>query len=213
MSSWTGWEEFKAPLLDSSLNPMGTDRPPGLHLSDVIRAMKQAAGEKLEGPEGEQEGLRMLEGFLWETAVEYILAGMTHDQAMEAAFRRYMLHVRRGMVRQVRLEQDGIKMTPDAFDPAEGRLESYKHTRRSLKNALTIESFSESFWTWFVQEQSYCLAAGVDSVRWIVLWAAGDYGKGPGTGPQALECTVTFTPDELLTNWHKVVLKHAEGLR
>jgi hypothetical protein len=53
---------------------------------------------------------------------------------------------------------------------------------------------------------------GVDTVRWIVLWQAGDYSRGVGQGPQMLESTGVFTADELMENW-RVVMKHAEALK
>jgi hypothetical protein len=103
-------------------------------------------------------------------------------------------------------------MTPDALDPKAGRLESYKATRRSLRKAYTAEEFETNFWPWLVQEMSYALACGVDECRWIVLWAAGDYSKGAGSGPRTLECIVQWTRAELEANWESVLV-HARGLR
>jgi hypothetical protein len=120
--------------------------------------------------------------------------------------------VRSGVVKQIAVQRDGIHMTPDGFNSVAGELESYKVTRRTLRNARTQEDFESNFWAWCVQEKSYCLAVGVDTVRWIVLWAAGDYSRGPGSGPQMLTCVATFTAAELVENW-RVVLRHAEALR
>lgn len=193
---------------------MGEGRPEGLHLGDIIRARKIALGESVKSPEGDQPNVRVCEGFLWETAVEYMLAGVSRDEAIDLAFKRYCMQIREGVVRQVRLERDGVHMTPDAFDPATGRLESYKATRRTLNNARTWELFSEHFWSWVWQEMSYCLAARVDSVRWIVLWQAGDYSKGWGSGPQVLEATATWTEEELAAQWREVLqFAKQSGLR
>ena len=208
---WTGWTVFPVEFRDSEMRKQGEGRSPGLHLGTVIHRMKVAVGENVGAVDGDQDGVRMQEGFLWEAALEYVCAGLPLDEALEVAFKRYMVAVRSGITKQIAVEKDGIHMTPDAFNPVAGELESYKVTRRSLKNAKTQDEFEQNFWPWMVQEKSYAYAVGVDTVRWIVLWQAGDYSKGVGSGPQMLECTAVFTPDELVQNW-RTVLKHAEGL-
>jgi len=209
---WTGWSTFPCVMRDSQLRGKGEGRPDGLHLSGIIHRMKVAAGENVGGIDGDQEGVRMQEGFLWESALEYVAAGMKLDEALEVAFKRYMIEVRSNITTQIMVEKDGIHMTPDAFSPTVGEIESYKVTRRTLRKARTQEDFEENFWPWMVQEKSYCYAVGVDTVRWVVLWQAGDYSKGVGSGPQMLESTAVFTPEELVENW-RVVLKHAEAMR
>jgi hypothetical protein len=199
-------------MRDSQLRGKGEGRPDGLHLSGIIHRMKVAAGENVGGIDGDQEGVRMQEGFLWESALEYVAAGMKLDEALEVAFKRYMIEVRSNITTQIMVEKDGIHMTPDAFNPTVGEIESYKVTRRTLRKARTQEDFEENFWPWMVQEKSYCYAVGVDTVRWIVLWQAGDYSKGVGSGPQMLESTAVFTPEELVENW-RVVLAHAAAMR
>lgn len=209
---FSGWSVFPVEFRDAELRPSGEGRPSGLHLGAIIHRMKVAVGENTGGIEGDQDGVRMQEGFLWEVALEYVAAGMPLDEAMEVAFKRYAIDVRKGITKQVSVQKDGIWMTPDAFAPTAGEIESYKCTRRSLKKALTQEDFESNFWPWLVQEKSYCLALGVDTVRWIVLWQAGDYSRGIGSGPQMLQCVATFTPEELTNNW-RIVLQHAEALR
>lgn len=209
---FSGWSDF--PVWDNmrtaDLTEMGVGRPGGLHLSAVIHEMKVAAGEKVGEIKGDQPYMRMQEGFLWETALEYMIGGLSLDDAIELAFKRYMIALRNNICTQVALEKDGIHMTPDGLDKAEGVLESYKCTRRSLRSA--IEDFESNFWTWMIQEKSYAYALGVDTVRWIVLFQAGDYSIGKGTGPRAMECTAVFTPEELVSNW-RMVLTNAEPLR
>jgi hypothetical protein len=209
---WSGWSVFACEPRDASLRPLGEGRPPGLHLGAVLHRMKVAAGDRVGDVEGDQPYLRMQEGFLFESALEYVAAGMGLDEALEVAFKRYMIAIRSGITRQVAVERDGIHMTPDALDPERGLIESYKVTRRTLRNARTQSDFEAYFWAWMVQEKSYALACGVDTCRWIVLWQAGDYSRGVGSGPQMLECTATWTPEELMANW-QTVLMHAEGLR
>jgi hypothetical protein len=183
---------------------MGEGRPEGLHLSGVIHDWKIGLGEKTGAPLDDQEGVRLVEGFLWEVVLEYVCAGMGFDEAIELAFKRYMTALRSNIVTQMKLEKDGIHMTPDGFNDSEGVMESYKCTRRSFKSAKSAEDFEANFWPWIVQEQSYCWAKGVDTARWIVLWQAGDYSQGPGAPPKILEVTATWTPEELSENWDRV---------
>lgn len=204
---FSGWTpiDVEGTMLSADLRPMGEGRPAGLHLGSIIRAAKVAAGESVEAPDGDQPGVRMQEGFLWETIVEYVLGGLGFDEAAALAFKRHCLALREGVVKQVRLERDGIHGTPDAIDPSVPQLESYKSTRRSLRHARTKEDFEEQFWTWVMQEAGYCHMAGLDRVRWIVLWQAGDYSKGKGTGPQMLEASAKWTQEELRANWAGVL--------
>ena len=199
-------------MRDADMRKAGEGRPPGLHLGAVIHRMKVAVGENVGGIPGDQDGVRMVEGFFWESALEFVAAGLPLDQALDISFKRYCLNIREGIVKQIQFEKDGIHLTPDGLNTELGELESYKCTRRSLRKAKTQEEFQQNFWPWLVQEKSYCYAAGVDTVRWIVLWQAGDYSKGVGSGPQMLQCVCTFTAQELVDNW-RVVLKHAEALR
>lgn len=212
MSDWgAGWSDFAIESRSADLLPIGEGRPAGLHLGDVVRAMKIAAGENVKDIPGEAPWLRASVGFWWESAVEYMLQGMTYDEALEQSFKRHMIAgQRQGVVKQLRLEADGIHMTPDALDPKVPQLESYKLTWRGAGKAATLEDFEENFWTWHLQEKAYAKAAGVTSCRWIVLWVRGDY-KG-AQGPMARECTVKWTPAELDENW-RVVLAQAEALK
>lgn len=184
---------------------MGEGRPKGMHLGAIIKQMRLAAGAPQGAPEGDQDGVRLQEGFLWEKVVELILGGHTQAEAWDFVWKEYLLRTLRGhVVTQLRLEKDGIHMTPDAWDPVAGILESYKVTRKKLPH--TQSQFEQNFWPWIVQEQAYALAAGVDSVRWYVFFAAGDYSKGPGTGPKAVTSLATFTPEELVNNWNAILV-------
>lgn len=201
-----GWKplDVAGSLRGADLRPMGEGRPAGLHLGQIIHAAKVAAGERTGEVEGDQEGVRLQEGFLFETIVEYMIGGLSFDGAAELAFKRHALALRSDVVKQLRLVKDGIHGTPDALDPSVPQLESYKATRRTLRNAREQADFESHFWTWVMQEQAYCYMVGVDRVRWVVWWIAGDYSRGRGTGPQVLELTMRFTPDELKANWDGV---------
>lgn len=206
MIEWSGWMplDVAGSLRRADLTAFGEGRAPGLHLGAVIHAAKVAAGENVGEVEGDQPSVRVQEGFIFETVVEYLIAGAPFDEAVDLAFKRYMLHLRRGIVTQLRLELDSIHGTPDALDPTVPQHESYKSTRRSLRNARSQEDFEANFWTWCMQEMGYCRMAGIDRVRWIVWWQAGDYSRGKGTGPCVLEATARFGQDELERNWQGV---------
>ena len=208
---WTPWSDLQCEPRGADLTPRDEERrAPGLHLGRIIHRMKVAAGENVGDIPGDQPFVRMEEGFLWETALEYVIAGMPMDEAIELAFKRYMCALRSNVVKQIALEKDGIQMTPDGLDTANGVLESYKHTRKKLP--ATQEDFEAKFWPWMVQEKAYALCAGVDTVLWIVLFAAGDYSRGIGSGPRMVQCQAVFTVEELMDNW-RTVLKHSEGMR
>lgn len=213
MSEWgAGWSEFGVEGRTSDLLPMGVGREPGLHLGGIVQAMKIAAGERVGDIPGEAPWLRAQVGFLWETAVEYILGGCPYDAAMELAWKRHMVAGQRvGVVKQFKLLEDGIHMTPDGLTTdASPILESYKWTGKSFAKAGTLEDFEEHFWTWHVAEKGYARAAGVLGCRFIVLFSNGDY-RG-AKGPMARECTVTWDQSELDSNW-AAVLVHAARLR
>ena len=249
MSRWTGWEPIDVAGLDAALQPMGTGRGAELHLGQIVKAMKIAAGEKVGDILGEQPWLRAQCGFLWEQAVEYTLAGMGFEDAMELAFKR-MMRALRTTARQTKLERDGIHMTPDGIDKPlrlfyHGNtpitrdlsalvpefttpgclLYSWKLTWRGAGKAgfgmdpdEGLAVFEDNFWTWHVAEKAYAAAAqtagllppGDATCRFEALFVRGDY-KGAG-GPKALATEVTWTAEELDSNW-QVVLKNAAGLR
>jgi len=205
MAVFSGWSPFEFKVLRQDLSETGSGRE-GLHLSDVLNRMGKAIGEKQYGETG-WDTFRM-SGFVWETAVEYMAAGMDHDSAMDAAFRRHLRELRKNVITQCAGEKDGIRMTPDALVVDEGVVESYKSTHRKMPK--TQDEFEEKFWKWVAQEASYCYLLGVDTARWIVLWNRGDYGAE--RGPVVMQATMTWTPEELAERW-KVIVMHAEACK
>lgn len=224
MSRWTGWVPIDVTGLDAALDPMGTGRGSELHLGAILKEMKVAAGENVDDIPGEQPWLRAQTGFLFEVAVEYIIAGMEIDAAIELAFKRHMRALRRDIVRQVRLERDGIHMTPDGVE-RNRTLISWKATWRGAGKAgwgnpdldAGLRDFEDNFWPWHTAEKAYAAAAQVAGLlppgdatcRWEVLWVRGTY-RGPG-GPIAASCEVTWSEAELAENW-RVVLAHRERM-
>jgi len=218
MARWTGWSPIDVTGLDAALDPMGHGRGSELHLGSIIRAMKVAAGGSVDDIPGEQPWLRAQVGFLWEQAVEYLLAGATLDDAMELAFKRHMRALRGNLARQVRLERDGVHMTPDGIEAGQ-TLISWKATWRGAGKAGWgnpdldggLADFEDNFWPWFVAEKAYAAAAqragllpeGEATCRFEVLWVRGNY-RGAG-GPIAAAAEVTWTPEEMDANWAAVL--------
>lgn len=188
---------------------MGEGRAKGFHVSMGVQAMRQAAN--LPGEiEGEQEGIRMQLGFLWEYAVELVLQGMPIDTALAVAFKRYMaFQVRAHVVKQMKLEYPDtsgpVHGTPDGFDAEEGIIESYKLTWKSKKKAVSKDEFAEHFWPWLVAEKAYCLMLGVDTTRFYIGWVNGDYSFKKGGGPQIDIYDCVYTEDELVENWRSLM--------
>lgn len=179
-----------------ALQPMGLGRPAGVHLGEIVRAMKEYAGEKVDSVEGEQEWFRAQVGFLWERALEY-------------AFKEYMGVERAGVEHQIELEVDGIHMTPDGFDPQPEDLEEYKATWRTARK---WNEDPELFWSWLVQVKGYLHGLSVrDGVprrraRFYILFVNGDYKRGSGALPMGIYTErLTFTDEEVKENWANVL--------
>jgi len=195
---------------------MGIGRPKGRHLGEILQVMGAAAGLPQGAIPGDQDGARIQEGFLWETVVEYMLAGLSFDLSIELAFKRYMLSMREGISKQVQLICEGIHGTPDALDMRNSPpiLESYKATRKSLRKAQSKEDFQQNFVRWCWQEMGYLKGLrqeypGINTVRWYVLWAAGDYSRGVGSGPQFMTATAIFEAEEIEENWRTIKVYEA----
>lgn len=194
---------------------VGEGRAEGLHLGEIIGEMRREAGLAAGVPEGEPTWLRAQTGFLFEWALELIAGGMPVREAMDTAFKRYMLEARAGVVKQITTVRDDIHMTPDGIDAR--TLESYKFTWKSMRKAADGEAFSEHFWPWLIQEGAYLASlrlAGydLDAVKWYVFWANGDYSRKPGNGPQVRVYQARFTQQELDDIWARV-LRQAMKMR
>ncbi len=193
-SDWTPYQIDT--VLSSDLNPTGERS--GFHLGQVLDRVAKSLGEEYAPSDPTN---RFVAGFVWETAVEYMGAGMTLDEAMDAAFRRYMLALRKDVQVQMPLERDGIRCTPDAFNATIGEVISYKNTWRKMPS--TAEEFQEKFWRWCWQECSYAYLLSVDTARWIVLWNNGNYKDI--RGPVVMQATAVWDASELTQNWRAIL--------
>lgn len=194
------------------LTRIGEGRAPGLHLSEVIQALRQKQGLPSGGVPGEPEWLAAQDGFLFEHAMEYHRAGVSIGEAMELSFKRYMLACRADVVKQLTTQRAGILMSPDGYDPTTYTLESYKRTKKSMRKAADGASFQEHFWPWIMQEGCYQLALQdegyrVDRILWIVYWVNGNYSRKPwpeGIGQEVRMYEAKLMPNELASIWSTV---------
>lgn len=118
------------PTRDASLKPLGRGRPVGRHISEITREIARAAGSNVDSIEDEPEWLRAQVGFLWERALEYMVQGFSHEEAMEIVWGE-LLQETRPVDKQIRLKYDGIYLTPDGRHRDENLLEEYKWTWKS----------------------------------------------------------------------------------
>jgi len=216
---FTDLKLFDIVLHDASLRPMGTDRAPGMHVSHIVRKMKEAAGEKVTGVEGEQAELRPQIGFLWELALEHV-------------WKEYA-RVVRPVSHQLNLKLNDVSGTPDGFDDGSGWaelrdedlmgdhltlagirsdvpcIEEYKFTWRSLRKWQ--EDPRQHFWSWIVQGMAYLkmlselLGLPVRRLRYFIFWAGGDYRYGLGHGPQPTVTDIDVTDEEVEENWQSMM--------
>lgn len=181
---------------DGDLNPMGTGRSSGLHLSSLVKAaVQEITGKEMKSIEGEQEGIRAQMGFLWERALEY-------------AFREYMGAERKGIKKQLKVELDGVKGSPDGLSIKDNVLEEYKCTWRSMRR--WNEDPEENFLYWFMQVKGYLHMLGLKRVRFFIFWVNGDYTYKPGKGPQVTTQEFEFTQEELEDNWALLIAQRGK---
>ena len=174
--------------------PMGHGRRTDIvHQSELIKIAKAAAGEPVDGIEGETDGFRAQLGFLFERALEIV-------------WTEYW-RIERDVETQLSLERDGIAGTPDGFNYETNRLESYKLTWRSARK--WNEDIEGNFWPWLMQEKGYMamlnqhLDEPVTEVDYWVGFALGDY-KGPWRLGVWTE-TLTFSEAEIHDNWQTML--------
>lgn len=99
---------------------------------------------------------------------------------------------------------DGIAMTPDGFDFENWWILESKATWRSSNKYLT----DPTYFDWFIQLKSYCLAMECYQAKLQILYIMGDY---RGSGPQYKPYLITFKEHDLVESW-KMVVRHKEKM-
>lgn len=156
-------------------------RQPGIHVSDVIKYLRDTIGKTAKWEKSELETSAQL-GRIWETVVARLIADATLDSQR--------------VVRPGQLECDGIIGSPDGIDLEDAAVIEYKCTWRSARHR--IESEFPYYW-W--QIKSYCHMANCSVARLYVLFINGDY---KGTGPVVKAWEMKFTNTELKSNWDMI---------
>jgi hypothetical protein len=166
------------------------DRPEGVHLSDIIKALtrklfpKEYYDEsKLGVMELERLKLQWEAGLIWEDALALGL-GTRHAPRWEP-----------------RRTQEGIWLSPDGVSIDQDRghnvIHEYKYT--SMKSDKTPKTITR--WQW--QTKAYCLHLGAMEALFHVFYARGDY--KPPFMPEYKVWRCEYTPQELIDNWTMIV--------
>ncbi len=201
-------------LADLALARSGEDRTPGLHLSDIIKAIMKKIDPKTYDNDTPMDPNVIEPGFAFEVA-------------LERAF-----NVRRmDILRIGEVEKDGVIMSPDGVDFGDPpTLEEFKFTKKSAKdtpwpcgmhaqpredcNYCTTE-FGPKFYVYLLQIKAYCYALGLRHARLRVMFVNGNYSSGANfTPPEFRNWAFEFTEEELAKHW-AYMLREAEiaGLR
>lgn len=194
-------------MLRADFTPMGEGRSPKRHLSEITRAMQQAAGGATGPIQGEQEGLRPQAGFMFE-------------RTLENTWKEYHRETR-PVELQFTVEYDGIVGTPDGLETLDNILMSMKFTWKSMRK--WEEDPQGYFVDWFAREQGYlwmlrkgdfrlndgieCFARihRINKLRFLIFWVNGDYTRQIGRGPQITDTLFEFSDEELERNWNTIV--------
>jgi hypothetical protein len=177
-------------MMGQSSGPRTRDR---LHVSDIYKSINQELDPKRFNDDDGPNMEKMEVGLLFESILE------------EALARKY------GTLRPGEIENDGVLMSPDGFNPDAEALEEFKATWMSCRYGIVDELFGmplQKFQHWFWQIKAYCLALGLHRAILTVLFVNGDYDRKTGSNPQLKRYEMTFTDEELEENW-QMLLRHA----
>lgn len=163
-------------------------RAPGIHVSDVIKYLRDTIGKNAKWEDHPLETSAQL-GRIWETVVARLLAVSASDPE----------HI----VRPGQVECDGIIGSPDGIDLESSAVIEYKCTWRSSANRIEVD-FPYYLW----QIKSYCHMCSCKMARLFVLFINGSY---KGTGPIVKGWEMEFNSTELKSNWD-MILKAAKEM-
>jgi hypothetical protein len=172
-------------------------RPPGAHVSEIIRDIEDTVNkpgqrppsERLSSEERRRMGNYVALGWAWELIIQPAL--------MEVYFGADENYVRPGP-----LQLDGIWGTPDGLDMETWAVEEFKCTWRSSGRDI-----QEDFWPWWVQIKAYCKMLVTRKARLRVFFVNGDYHE---SGPQIKMWEAEFKQLEIEQNW-QMLKQHARA--
>ena len=178
----THYEDKPFPATGSGL-PRSTN-PDKPHITDLIKEIGSKTG-LIPNYSGSTWDISMAGdiGFMWEEVLSFVMA-----KRMAEVFR------------PGEVERDGIVGSPDGLGPDPWGIvnlvvEEYKATWKSSRH-LPWEN-----WYWMAQAMSYCHMLELDTVIMRIAYLNGDYA---GSGPQYRMARITFTEDELKSNWRMI---------
>lgn len=177
-------------------------RSPGLHLSDLVRAVERDIFGAEARPDKTPDQIKRLEA-LFE-------AGAVWERAIEIAYTERYTKGRPWVKTQRELRMDGVWLTPDADDTREKRVEEYKWTRVSTAT-IAREGFEKKWPGYLMQMKAYCRALGYTKALLVVLHVNGNYKYGTAEGePTPKRYEFTFTKQEVKENWLLLMNKKRE---
>lgn len=159
-------------------------RTPGLHLSDITKAMLLEAGLKKwkDEPDSIKRQMQFQKGFLWERVIGHILT---------LSDKRPILY------RPGEYQTDGVIGTPDAINLTENALEEWKATAISTKNLTKDNLFYEKpEWKW---------AAGWHCAHFQLPYVIFRIWHHREFDPTVKQYQVSFTLAELRDNKEKLI--------
>jgi len=178
-----------------------------VHISDVYKILMQRLQPKRFNSEQPMDMTRVQLGLLFESMLE------------EALARRFAVS-RPGEI----ISDEGIYMSPDGVNPGLLAGEEFKCTWMSSRHGLVDMNGEplDKFVHWFVQMMAY--AKWLEVLRFIlrVFFVNGNYNRSgvladgtpdPDAGPTLKSYDITFTEEEIETNWTMLMnIAREEGL-
>lgn len=170
-------------------------RSVGLHLSDIIKVIQRRSNPKKYGGGPFVMNERMETGILFESILEQALA------------KKY------SSIRPAEIvSPEGVAMSPDGICPIWNAGEEHKCTWYSSRHGLLNEYGLplDNFVGWFIQMMGYAKWLEVNLFILRVLWINGNYNRSgkltdgspdPDAGPRLKPYHITFTDEEIDTNW------------
>lgn len=175
-------------------------RSPGLHLTDITKAMLIEAGlsKWKTDPDPNKRLMQFQKGFLFERIIQRCLqVQMQRDIQLSGGL----------LYRPGEYSTDGVFCTPDAINLSTDNpwLEEWKATAISIKNLTRDNLFYEKpEWKWAAAW--HCAHFNLDSVVFRI-WHHREF------DPTIKQYQASFTPDELRTNKEKLLnYAHYKGM-
>lgn len=189
--------------------PGAGDRPPGLHLSDIIGDLMKTLEPRRYGKPGGPDVPKVYAGLAFEEALERMFV-----PAIPGGWRPEPIFVevpgtKRTVDGKVVPGVGGIWCSIDNLDPdtVPGKLvvREFKLTWYSANKPCPED---EVYWPWLVQIKGYCKAVGTTLAILTALHIVGNYAPPKPWPPRGWG--LEFTPQEIEENWFMIV-QHAKS--